>query len=110
MADQRPEDAPALDQLLASLGPADQMRAFYEARLGRLQEYDERHSAQLIPTLDAYFAVRLRSMGSAKSGAAARRGIVAGSRDSVDLAVPAGAARALAARPSRTSARERAPG
>ena len=31
----------ALDDLLASLGPADQMRAFYEARLGRLQEYDE---------------------------------------------------------------------
>ena len=64
MADPRPEGPAALDDLLASLGPADRMRAFYEARLGRLQEYDERHGAQLIPTLDAYFAAG-RSLSAA---------------------------------------------
>ena len=64
MADPRPEGPAALDDLLANLGPADRMRAFYEARLGRLQEYDERHGAQLIPTLDAYFAAG-RSLSAA---------------------------------------------
>jgi DNA-binding PucR family transcriptional regulator len=58
------ERARALDDLLASLGPADEMRAFYESRLGRLQEYDAAHGAQLIQTLDAYFAAG-RSLSAA---------------------------------------------
>jgi DNA-binding PucR family transcriptional regulator len=45
-----------LEALLASLGPADQMRAFCEARLGALRDYDRAHGAELVRTLDAYFA------------------------------------------------------
>jgi DNA-binding PucR family transcriptional regulator len=59
-----PERPQALEDLLASLGPADEMRAFYESRLGRLQEYDAAHGAQLIQTLDAYFAAG-RSLSAA---------------------------------------------
>jgi DNA-binding PucR family transcriptional regulator len=58
------DDPVALDDLLARLGPTDQMRAFYEARLGRLQAYDAAHGAQLIQTLDAYFAAG-RSLSAA---------------------------------------------
>ncbi len=60
-AQESPQD---LDHLLASLGPADEMRAFYESRLGRLQEYDAAHGARLVQTLDAYFAAG-RSLSAA---------------------------------------------
>ncbi len=59
-----PHCSAALDDLLASLGPADHMQAFYEARLGPLREYDETHGAQLVQTLDAYFAAG-RSLSAA---------------------------------------------
>ncbi|MDQ3701217.1 MAG: helix-turn-helix domain-containing protein [Chloroflexota bacterium] len=70
-----PDGPAALDDLLASLGPADQMRAFYEARLGRLREYDETHGAQLMQTLDAYFAAG-RSLSAAAERLSAHRNTV----------------------------------
>ena len=54
----------SLEALLASLGPADQLRAFYEARLGALTEYDRTHGGALVQTLDAYFAAG-RSLSAA---------------------------------------------
>src|SRR5437016_3987420 len=45
-----------LESLLAALGPSERMQAFYEARLGALRDYDRAHNAQLIDTLDTYFA------------------------------------------------------
>ncbi|MGH2351063.1 MAG: PucR family transcriptional regulator [Chloroflexota bacterium] len=61
------DDPVAIEVLLASLGPAEQMHAFYESRLGPLREYDRAHGAHLIQTLDAYFAA-----GRSLSAAAAR--------------------------------------
>lgn len=49
-------DGAALDALLAGLQPAERMLAFYEARLGTLRDYDQRHHADLVGTLEAYFA------------------------------------------------------
>jgi DNA-binding PucR family transcriptional regulator len=62
-----PATATPLDQLLAQLAHTEQMRAFSEARLGRVREYDRAHGAQLMRTLDAYFAA-----GRSLSAAAAR--------------------------------------
>ena len=46
----------SLEALLARLGPAQHMLDFYEARLGALREYDARHRADLVRTLEAYFS------------------------------------------------------
>ena len=46
----------AVEALLAGLGPPERMRAFYLARLGALRTYDREHNAELLRTLDAYFA------------------------------------------------------
>ena len=54
----------ALEALLASLGPAERLRAFCEARLGSVRAYDRAHGAQLVETLDAYFAAG-RSLSAA---------------------------------------------
>lgn len=56
MAQSEPDRPAALETLLASLGPEDHMRAFHEAELGLLREYDREHRAALVLTLDAYFA------------------------------------------------------
>jgi DNA-binding PucR family transcriptional regulator len=48
--------AASLEALLAQLGPAQHMLDFYESRLGALREYDARHRADLIRTLEAYFS------------------------------------------------------
>lgn len=45
----------SLEALLAALQPAERMLAFYESRLGALREYDRRHGADLLRTLEAYF-------------------------------------------------------
>ena len=55
-----------LESLLAALGPPEQMRAFYEARLGALRDYDRERHAQLVPTLDAYFASSRSLAGTAQ--------------------------------------------
>jgi DNA-binding PucR family transcriptional regulator len=46
----------SLDALLAGLEPAERLIAFSEAHLGTLREYDRRHHADLVRTLDAYFS------------------------------------------------------
>lgn len=46
----------SLEALLASLEPAERLRAFSEARLGALRDYDRRHRADLVRTLEAYFS------------------------------------------------------
>jgi DNA-binding PucR family transcriptional regulator len=49
-------DGAGLEALLASLGPPERMREFCDRRLGVLAAYDREHGAQLVETLDAYFA------------------------------------------------------
>jgi DNA-binding PucR family transcriptional regulator len=56
----------ALDDLLASLGPQDRLRDFCESHLGALREYDRAHGAQLVETLDAYFAAGRSLAGTAQ--------------------------------------------
>jgi purine catabolism regulator len=55
-----------LESLLAALGPPERLQAFYEARLGALRDYDHAHSAQLVETLDAYFAAGRSLAGTAQ--------------------------------------------
>jgi DNA-binding PucR family transcriptional regulator len=55
-----------LESLLAALGPPERMRAFYEARLGPLREYDRIHNAHLVATLGAYFACGRSLAGAAQ--------------------------------------------
>jgi DNA-binding PucR family transcriptional regulator len=49
-------DGAALNALLAGLGPAETMLAFLESRLGGLRDYDRQHNADLVRTLEAYYA------------------------------------------------------
>ena len=46
----------SLEALLASLEPVERLRAFSEARLGALRDYDRLHRADLVRTLEAYFS------------------------------------------------------
>ena len=55
-----------LESLLAGLGPPERMRAFYEARLGALRDYDRERNAQLVETLSAYFAAGRSLAGTAQ--------------------------------------------
>ncbi len=43
-------------RLLFELRFSPELRSFYDATLGALIEYDQRHQATLLPTLDVYFA------------------------------------------------------
>jgi DNA-binding PucR family transcriptional regulator len=51
-----PAGSASLEALLAGLEPTERMLAFSEARLGALREYDRQHRAELVRTLEAYFA------------------------------------------------------
>jgi PucR family transcriptional regulator, purine catabolism regulatory protein len=66
MTDLPQHDSAALESLLASLQPADRMRAFYQARLGRVWQYDQEHHSELERTLDAYFAAGRSLSGTAQ--------------------------------------------
>lgn len=46
--------------LLARLGPQDELRAFCDRVLGRLLEHDRRTGGELVPTLAAYFVAQER--------------------------------------------------
>ncbi len=55
-----------LESLLATLGPADRLQSFVDARLGPVREYDQAHKGRLIETLTAYFASGRSLAGTAQ--------------------------------------------